>query len=75
MEERTEAKPEPTPTLLIEMAPGRWGRKFHIAVGEKKLSLSEVDAVRIAKDILRQSKPRGAFLWGDMKPRKEANHE
>ncbi len=73
----TQATPPPVPeaSVMLELAAGRWGRKFHIAKGLRTITLSEVEAVRVAKDILRNSKPRGAFLWGDMKAKRWTNHE
>ena len=63
MENRTEAT---TARLLTELRPGRWGRTFHIFDPENhEVTLQLPDAVRIAKEILRNSKPAGAFLWGN----------
>ncbi len=68
MEEGAIGTPVPTASVMLELAAGRWGRKFHIAKGLSTVTLTEVEAVRVAKDILRNSKPHGAFLWGNVKP-------
>ena len=61
---------ESTPACLsVRYSPGRWGRMFSIADGKfGTVELDEKDALRMAKDILRASKPSGAFLWGSVKP-------
>ena len=65
--------PTPPACLSVRYLPGRWGRVFSIADGKfGTVELDEKDALRMAKDILRASKPSGAFLWGSVKPDRKA---
>ena len=57
--------PTPPACLSVRYSPGRWGRMFSITDGKfGTVELDEKDAVRMAKDILRASKPSGKYEWG-----------